>query len=449
MSELTKLRNLLNKTKPTLQLEIRKKKPTTTKQFLEYAIEVEELFHLSNICISDDLNKTNPPSPVTSIVTPSRSKNPPTQSDKTIPQTTHPENNYDNTYKNNNHNNNHPYCYFQTFVPSHPNHQTYYRPRRPWHYPNQPFLPNQQAIHPKHNHPPSNNTFRTPYHPNYNQNNFPNNKNSNNSNYNKPPKNNNLASRAKNNSTANIPPLLDPLPPLSSFEICSRSDGIAPFHVHGVVELHIKIANQITKIKAHVAENLCTDPILGTCLGYLCQYSSTPHSNKITHHLNTPCGAANLIGDEPVLLGVSNDKTPPQDVTQLTNSIPSTVSNVHSFAENDFRKLIKHFDNKNQQNVLLALLFNFRPIFDTQRHNITKTRIHHIINTNPHSSPGSKPYPQPDKEEHMFNMIQKFLQAGLISESHSPYATPAFLVKKKDGTFRLVVDYKEIEFSNY
>ncbi|CAF1376893.1 unnamed protein product [Rotaria sordida] len=563
MSELTKLRNLLNKTKPTLQLEIRKKKPTTTKQFLEYAIEVEELFHLTNIYISDDLNKTNPPSPVTSIVTPPRSKNPPIQTDKTIPQTTHPENNYDNTYKNNYHNNNHPYCYSQTFEPSHPNHQTYYRPRRPWHYPNQPFPPNQQAIHPKHNHPQSKNPPRTPYHPNYNQNNFPH------SNYNKPPKNNNPAFQANNNSTVNIPSLLDPVPPPSSFEICSRcqqtghqsstSDGIAPFHVHGVVELHIKIANQITKIKAHVAENLCTDLILGidyiiqynlkfdirrqfvsiehnnklykikfdhdiqpqfvpvivsnsicipshtshsvpvstcissicslfvphsffsspcnsltvsqkflefhnyvshitlsnlsfrtqfinqgTCLGYLCQYSSTPQSNKITHHLNTLCGAANLIGDEPVFLGVSIDKTPPPDVTQLINTISSTVSNVHSSSENAFRELIKHVDNKNQQNVLLALLFNFRHIFDTQKYNIAKTCIHHIINTNPHSPPASKPYPQPDKEEHMFNMIQKFLQAGRISESHSPYAAPAFLVKKKDSTFRLVVDYKKL-----
>ncbi|CAF4940328.1 unnamed protein product, partial [Rotaria sp. Silwood1] len=211
------------------------------------------------------------------------------------------------------------------------------------------------------------------------------------------------------------------------------ADGIAPFHVHGVVELHIEIANQITTIKAHVAENLCTDLILGidyiiqynlkfdirrqfvsiehnnklyqikfdhdvkpqyvpviasnsihipshsnysvlvstcisstcslfvphsyfssschsltvpqkflefhnyvshitlsnlsfrtqyinqgTCLGYLCQYSSTPQSNKIIFHSDTPCGAANLIGDEPVLLGVSNDKATLPDVTQLT-----------------------------------------------------------------------------------------------------------------------------------
>ena len=49
MSETTKLKTLLNKTKPTLQLEVRKKKPTSTSEFLEYAKEAEELLQLSNV----------------------------------------------------------------------------------------------------------------------------------------------------------------------------------------------------------------------------------------------------------------------------------------------------------------------------------------------------------------------------------------------------------------
>lgn len=337
------------------------------------------------------------------------------------------------------------------------------------------------------------------------------------------------------------------------------ADGIAPFHVHGVVELQIVIANHITRIKAHVAENLCTDLILGidyiiqynlkfdtrrqfvsiehnnklykirfnhdiypqfvpviasepihipsnsnysvpvstsissicslfvphssfsstcgpltvsqkflefhnhlshitlsnlslsthfvnrgTCLGYLCQYYSKPQSNKIIHHLNIPRGAADIIGAEPVLLGVYNGNTSSKDVTRLTNSIPSTINNVYSPVENDLRNLIEHVDNKHQQNALLGLLFKSQNLIDTKKHSIAKTHIHHIINTNPHSPPAAKPYPQPDREDHMFTMIQEFLQAGLISASHSPYASPAFLVKKKDGAFRLVVDYKKL-----
>ena len=58
MSEATKLKNLLNKTKPTVQFEVRKKKPTTTAEFLEYAKDVEELFQLSSITIGN--NNSNP-----------------------------------------------------------------------------------------------------------------------------------------------------------------------------------------------------------------------------------------------------------------------------------------------------------------------------------------------------------------------------------------------------
>ncbi|CAF5149410.1 unnamed protein product, partial [Rotaria magnacalcarata] len=56
MSESTKLKNLLNKVKPSIQLEVRKKKPKTTAEFLEYATEIEELLQLSSININSDIN---------------------------------------------------------------------------------------------------------------------------------------------------------------------------------------------------------------------------------------------------------------------------------------------------------------------------------------------------------------------------------------------------------
>ena len=56
------------------------------------------------------------------------------------------------------------------------------------------------------------------------------------------------------------------------------------------------------------------------------------------------------------------------------------------------------------------MLLKFYHTFDTTTHNIAKTTIHHVINTIP----------------------------------HSPYAAPAILVKKKDNTYRFVVDYKKL-----
>ena len=54
MSESTKLKTLVNKTRPTIQFEVRKKKPTNTSQFLEYAKEAEELLQLSSMTMEDN-----------------------------------------------------------------------------------------------------------------------------------------------------------------------------------------------------------------------------------------------------------------------------------------------------------------------------------------------------------------------------------------------------------
>ena len=41
------------------------------------------------------------------------------------------------------------------------------------------------------------------------------------------------------------------------------ADGLAPFHVLGTVQLSIIFAGRPTSIQAYVAQNLCTDVILG------------------------------------------------------------------------------------------------------------------------------------------------------------------------------------------
>ena len=56
MSESTKLKNLLIKVKPSIQYEVRKKKPTSISQFLEFAKEAEELLQLTSCNVIN--NKT-------------------------------------------------------------------------------------------------------------------------------------------------------------------------------------------------------------------------------------------------------------------------------------------------------------------------------------------------------------------------------------------------------
>ncbi|CAF1194496.1 unnamed protein product, partial [Didymodactylos carnosus] len=124
--------------------------------------------------------------------------------------------------------------------------------------------------------------------------------------------------------------------------------------------------------------------------------------------------------------------------------ICNTIQSIHPKVEHDIQQLVSKTEDKKRHDDLLSLLHRFHIIFDTTKHNIANTPINHVINTLPHSPPAQRPYPQPNTEESMYKICQEFLKAGLISESHSPYAAPALLVKKSDGKDRLVIDYKKL-----
>ena len=70
----------------------------------------------------------------------------------------------------------------------------------------------------------------------------------------------------------------------------------------------------------------------------------------------------------------------------------------------------------------------------------------HAIPIIPGSTPvNSRPYHySPLHKTEIEKQVQQLLQAGLITHSHSPYASPVLLVKKKDGTWRLCVDYRKL-----
>lgn len=57
----------------------------------------------------------------------------------------------------------------------------------------------------------------------------------------------------------------------------------------------------------------------------------------------------------------------------------------------------------------------------------------------------SKPYRATNAERTKIDQIvQEWKEAGLVTETNSPYASPVLLVQKKDGDARLVVDYRKL-----
>ena len=178
-----------------------------------------------------------------------------------------------------------------------------------------------------------------------------------------------------------------------------------------------------------------------TRIGYLCTFSPTSCDTHSIPHVDVTRGDTKVLGESPEyrvsthLPCVNHIHNFPSD--HVTHQIaPST--------EKHLQDLVGAINVEQHRHDLHALLVRFHHLFDITKHNIANTPIPHVINTFPHSPPACKPYPQPDTVEIMFNMIQEFLRAGLVTESHSPYAAPAFLVKKNDGTYRFVVDYKRL-----
>ncbi|KAD4180404.1 hypothetical protein E3N88_28995 [Mikania micrantha] len=50
----------------------------------------------------------------------------------------------------------------------------------------------------------------------------------------------------------------------------------------------------------------------------------------------------------------------------------------------------------------------------------------------------------PSEMQELSNQLQELLDKGFIRPSFSPWGAPVLFVKKKDGTFRMCIDYREL-----
>ncbi|KAK8933404.1 hypothetical protein KSP39_PZI015802 [Platanthera zijinensis] len=70
---------------------------------------------------------------------------------------------------------------------------------------------------------------------------------------------------------------------------------------------------------------------------------------------------------------------------------------------------------------------------------------HHIVLTKEGVNVNLRPYRYPPlQKSEIERLISEMLQTGVIRHSCSPFASPVVLVKKKDGSWRLCVDYRQL-----
>ncbi|GKC80680.1 putative mitochondrial protein [Tanacetum coccineum] len=93
-----------------------------------------------------------------------------------------------------------------------------------------------------------------------------------------------------------------------------------------------------------------------------------------------------------------------------------------------------------------AVLKDFESVFDVPKELQPKRthdhRIPLVLNTPPVNI---RPYKHPPSQKDAIElMVKELLDSGVIRNSQSPFSSPIVMVKKKDGTWRMYVDFRQL-----
>ena len=93
-----------------------------------------------------------------------------------------------------------------------------------------------------------------------------------------------------------------------------------------------------------------------------------------------------------------------------------------------------------------ALLQKFSAVFEEPKGVPPRRKYDHTIPLIPGATPVAvRPYRvAPHLKTEMEKQVKELLQNGMIRLSKSPFSSPVLMVKKKDGTWRMVVDYRHL-----
>ena len=111
----------------------------------------------------------------------------------------------------------------------------------------------------------------------------------------------------------------------------------------------------------------------------------------------------------------------------------------------NFDFLLDHIQDSNERSAVYQLFEKYKQIFDTSKPAIAKVSAPPMINTGPHLPIHSRVYrTDPVKQQHLRTTINDMLYHGQIEKSYASWSSPVLLVKKKDDTYRFVVDYRQL-----
>ena len=208
----------------------------------------------------------------------------------------------------------------------------------------------------------------------------------------------------------------------------------------------LQVINQSNK-KQHIPQNFCLGYILHSstadqrsCNQSIIDYSRREFQQKLS------LGASEQIECITPKLSMKDHHTMSDNRESGRSLILSAIPPASTFhLQHTIDTLVRHLTNADIKNRVSKLLTSYSHLFDNSHHNISDIVIENVFNTVSHSPPASRPHRNPHTYAETQRLIDEFLEAGLIQESNSPYAAPAFIVPRKDNRpGRLVVDYRAL-----
>jgi len=140
---------------------------------------------------------------------------------------------------------------------------------------------------------------------------------------------------------------------------------------------------------------------------------------------------------------------PPTSISQTTRPKPS-IPVSHEMKIKHLRDLGLPLGQeqmtREQYEDLISFLYENKDLFATSLKDLPGSDIvtHKIVTTTDTPIRQRQFRQPPHLAAEMDRQCQKLLDANIIAPSTSPYSSPAFLIKKKDQTYRFVLDYRKL-----
>ena len=148
------------------------------------------------------------------------------------------------------------------------------------------------------------------------------------------------------------------------------------------------------------------------------------------------------------------------DVKLKGESIPLVIASAINFVMKSHLSAYLVYLNEVQDDVQISVLDKERTDFLSQFRDCFSDSLpgglpperpeDHQIHIVPGSSPPNKlPYRvSAAQQEEIMSQVKELLEKGLIQPSSSPYCSPVLLVQKKDGSWRMCIDYHALNKIN-